>query len=139
MRWTTEEIRYLEEHAHEGTVAVGKALGRSPGSVQIQASRYGVSMQRRWQCPRCGAVVGSPLSTRTGWCKACTKAERSDRIEEEVRELRDEVERNRREDRRRQALYSRKSALMEISNQRKSCENKQLEGQETGGGDDDED
>lgn len=111
MRWTTREIRYMEEHAGDGSRAIAEALGRSDASVRIQASRYGISLKRTWMCPRCGMLVRSPLSAKTGWCQACTKERRRERIAEEVRELEEEVMRNRREDRARQALYSKKSAL----------------------------
>ncbi len=49
MNWTTDEIRYLEEHAGDGAVAVAEHLGRSVVSVQVQASRYGVSLARSWR------------------------------------------------------------------------------------------
>ena len=108
MNWTTAEIRYLEDHAHEGAEAVAEALGRSVGSVRVQASRYGVSLSRRWRCPRCGAVTRRPPSPVTGWCENCTKEERRRRIEDEVRELEAEAERAERENRERQRLYARR-------------------------------
>lgn len=109
MNWTSREIRYLEEHAEDGAEAIAEALGRSKSSVEHQAHRYGVSIRRRWRCPKCGAVTRKPLSSVTGWCANCTKEERRGRIAEEVRELEEEVRRAQREDRERQALYSKKS------------------------------
>lgn len=107
-RWTTGEVRYLDEHAHEGAAAIARALGRSVYSVQQQASTYRISLQIRWHCPRCGHWTRRPLDSRTGWCAVCTKAERRRRYEQEVRELEEEVMREREEDRMRQALYARK-------------------------------
>ena len=114
-RWTSRDIRYLEEHAHEGAAAIATALGRSTESVKWQASRYGISLRKKWHCPRCGQWVHKPLSGRTGWCAACTKAQRRTQLEEEVRELREEVRREREEDRKRQALYSQKNRLKKRS------------------------
>lgn len=37
--WSTSEIRYLEQHAHEGVKAIAFALGRSSKAVESQASR----------------------------------------------------------------------------------------------------
>ena len=105
LKWTTREIKYLEEHAGDGAEAIAKALGRSVRSVDNQARRYGVSLRKSWVCPKCGMRV----SSRTGWCAACTKENRMERIAEEVRELEEEAKRNERIDRERQRLYSRKS------------------------------
>lgn len=109
LKWTTREIKYLEEHAGDGAEAIAKALGRSVRSVDNQARRYGVSLRKSWVCPKCGMRVSKPLSSRTGWCAACTKENRMERIAEEVRELEEEAKRNERIDRERQRLYSRKS------------------------------
>lgn len=111
MNWTSREIRYLEEHAHEGAKAIASALGRSTESVKQQAKQYGISLRRRWHCPKCGLWSFKPLSSRTGWCATCTKAERRIRLEDELWELREEVRRERDEDRRRQAIYSQKNRL----------------------------
>lgn len=111
MNWTTDEIRYLEEHQGEGAMAIAEALGRSESSVEHQAHRYGISLRKRWHCPRCGAITFKPLSTVTGWCANCTKEQRSERIAEEVREMEEEVRRSERENRRRQALYSKKHRI----------------------------
>lgn len=107
--WSTSEIRYLEQHAHEGVKAIAFALGRSSKAVESQASRYGLSLRRVWQCPRCGMRTRKPLSERTGWCSVCTKQERRKRIAQEVAELEEEVRREKAEDRERQRLYSRKN------------------------------
>ncbi len=108
MNWTTEEIRYLEEHQGDGAEAIAEALGRTVISVRVQASRYGIALTPRWRCPRCGMQTRKPLNPVTGWCANCTKEARRDRISEEVRELEEEVSRSEREDRERQRLYSRK-------------------------------
>ncbi len=115
MRWTSRDIRYLEEHAHEGAEAIATALGRSTESVKQQAKQYGISLRRRWHCPKCGHWSFKPLSSRTGWCATCTKEQRRKQLEEEVREMREEVRREREEDRRRQALYSQKNRLKKAS------------------------
>lgn len=111
MRWTTREIRYLEEHASEGAEAIAKALGCSPSAVQWQAHTYGISLRIKWQCPRCGHWVYKPLNPKTGWCAACTKAKRRERLEREVRDMEEEARRERDENRKRQALYSKKSRI----------------------------
>lgn len=108
MRWTSRDVRYMEEHAHEGAKAVAEALGMSVRSVQSQALRYGVSLRRSWLCPKCGMRSSRPLSGRTGWCSACTKESRRAELEERVREIEEEAMRNEREDRARQRLYARK-------------------------------
>lgn len=108
-QWSTRELRYLEEHAGEGAGAVAKALGRSKQSVEVQASRYGISLRKSWLCPKCGMRTSRPLSGRTGWCSVCTKAQRRERMAEEVRELEEEARREEEENRARQCLYSRKS------------------------------
>ena len=84
-RWTMREIRYLEEHANEGSAAIAKALGRSAGAVRIQASHYGISLRKRWHCPKCGHWSCKPLNARTGWCATCTKRDRRAKLEEGLR------------------------------------------------------
>ena len=105
MKWTTGEIKYLEDHAEEGAAAIADALGRSTQSVKAQAKRFGLSLRRAWQCPKCGSRVHTPLSPRTGWCVVCTRELRNERIAEEVRELQEEVMREERVNRERQRLY----------------------------------
>lgn len=109
MKWTSREIRYLEEHAGDGAEEIARALERSVDSVKCQAKRFGVSLRRSWVCPKCGMRVSKPLSSRTGWCSACTKEKRREFLAEQVRDLEEEVRRNEREDKERQRLYSRKS------------------------------
>lgn len=108
MRWTTREIRYLEDHAEDGAKAIAEALGRSVRSVESQARRFGLSLRRAWRCPKCGMSVHTPLSPKTGWCVACTRELRNERIAEEVRELQEEVRREEMVNRERQRLYSAK-------------------------------
>lgn len=109
MKWTSREIKYLEEHAGDGAEAIAGKLGRSVDSVKCQAKRFGVSLRRSWMCPKCGMRVSKPLSSRTGWCAACTKETRCEIIAGQVRDLEEEVRRNERVDRERQRLYSRKA------------------------------
>lgn len=87
MKWTTREIKYLEDHAEDGAEAIAEALGRSVQSVKAQAKRFGLSLRRAWQCPKCGMHVHTPLSPKTGWCQSCTLEHRNERIAEQVREL----------------------------------------------------
>lgn len=110
-RWTTREIRYLEDHAEEGADAIATALGRSTESVRQQAKQYGISLRKKWHCPKCGHWSFKPLSGKTGWRAPCTKAERRHQLEQEVRDLEREVRREQDENRKRQATYSRKSRL----------------------------
>ena len=109
MNWTTDEIHYLEEHAGDGAKEIASALGRTEASVRKQAARYGISLRRRWLCPRCGMVTFRPLSARTGFCSNCTKELRRERIADEVRDMEEEARRQQKEDRERQRLYSRKN------------------------------
>ena len=111
MNWTTDEIRYLEEHQGDGASEIAEALGRTKSSVEHQAHRYGMSLRKRWRCPKCGSVTYKPLSTVTGWCANCTKETRRERIAEEVREMEEEVRRAERENQKRQALYSKKHRI----------------------------
>ena len=111
MNWSVREIRYLEEHAQDGAKEIAEALGRSPESVRQQAKRYGISLRRRWVCPRCGNQTLMPLSEMTGWCSVCTKSSRRGQLERDIQDLREERKRNEEENRKRQALYSRKNRL----------------------------
>lgn len=120
MKWTTREIKYLEDHADDGATAIADALGRSVRSVESQARRFGLSLRRAWQCSKCGRRVHTPLSSRTGWCVACTRELRNERIAEEVRELQEEVRREEAINRERQRLYSAKHrAKKKLKNMRK--------------------
>lgn len=109
MKWTTREIKYLEDHADDGAAAIAERLGRSVQSVKAQAKRFGLSLRRAWRCPKCGRRVHTPLSPKTGWCQSCTLERRNERIAEQVRELQEEVRREESVKRERQRLYSAKS------------------------------
>ena len=108
-QWSTRELRYLEEHAGDGAASIAQALGRSERSVRSQATRYGVSLRRRWLCPNCGHVTYRPLSTVTGWCHVCTMDARRERIAAEVADMEEELRREQAAKRERQRLYSRKN------------------------------
>lgn len=108
MTWTSSEVRYLEEHAGDGAVAIAEALGKTARAVEVQASKYGLSLRRRWICPRCGRQTFKPLSSRTGWCVSCTREQRASEIAEQVRAMEEEVKREDRVNKERQRLYSRK-------------------------------
>lgn len=111
MRWTSREVRYLEEHAHEGCDAIARKLERSPESVRQQAKHYGVSLRTKWWCPHCARWSYKPLSVKTGWCSTCTKAARRQELEDSLHDMREEVMREKQEDRKRQAVYSAKNRL----------------------------
>lgn len=107
-RWSTREIRYLSEHAGDGAEAIAEALDRSVDSVRAQASRCGISLRRRWQCPRCGRMTYQPLNRRTGWCQSCTKEEHVRELKEQALEMREEAVREKKANQERQRWYSRK-------------------------------
>lgn len=111
MNWTTDEIRYMEEHAGEGAASIAEHLNRTVISVKVQASRQGIFLTPRWRCPNCGCLTAKPLNAKTGWCANCTMEARREQIAKDVRELEDEVARRERNDQARQALYSKKSRL----------------------------
>ncbi len=111
MNWTTDDIRYMEEHAGEGAAAIAEHLNRTVISVKVQASRQGIFLTPRWRCPNCGCLTAKPLNAKTGWCANCTMEARREQIAKDVRELEDEVARRERNEKARQALYSKKSRL----------------------------
>lgn len=111
MNWTTDEIRYMEEHAGEGAAAIAEHLNRTVISVKVQASRQGIFLTPRWRCPNCGCLTAKPLNAKTGWCANCTMEARREQIAKDVRELEDEAARRERNEQARQALYSKKSRL----------------------------
>ncbi len=111
MNWTTDEIRYMEEHAGEGAASIAEHLNRTVISVKVQASRQGIFLTPRWRCPNCGCLTAKPLNAKTGWCANCTMEARREQIAKDVRELEDEVARRERNEQARQALYSKRSRL----------------------------
>lgn len=111
MNWTTDEIRYMEEHAEEGAASIAEHLNRTVISVQVQASRQGISLVPKWRCSNCGCLTAKPLNAKTGWCANCTMEARREQIAKDVRELEDEVARRERNEKARQALYSKRSRL----------------------------
>lgn len=108
MTWTSSEVRYLEEHAGDGAEAIAEALGKSVTAIEVQAHRYGLSLRKRWLCPKCGRETFKPLSSRTGWCVSCTREQRAAEIAEQVRAMEEEVRREDKANKERQRLYSRK-------------------------------
>lgn len=111
MNWTTDDIRYMEEHAGEGAASIAEHLNRTVISVKVQASRQGIFLTPRWRCPNCGCLTAKPLNAKTGWCANCTMEARREQIAKDVRELEDEVARRERNEKARQALYSKRSRL----------------------------
>lgn len=109
--WTMRELEYLRDHAGDGGKAIARALGRSYRAVRTQAATYGISLRRRWTCPRCGSRATRPLDPRTGWCRACSMEVRRRELEERTREMEEEAEREEAERKARQALYARRSRL----------------------------
>lgn len=108
MTWTSSEVSYLEEHAGDGAAAIAEALGKSVTAIEVQAHRYGLSLRKRWLCPKCGRETFKPLSNRTGWCASCTREQRAAEIAEQVRAMEEEVRREDKANKERQRLYSRK-------------------------------
>ncbi len=100
---------YLEEHAGDGARSIAQHLGRSEDSVTMQAHRCGLSLRKRQQCPRCGRLTFKPMNRANGWCAECTKEARMRSLAEQVMAMRDEAEREKRNDRERQRHYSAKS------------------------------
>ena len=129
-RWTPAEVSYLTAHANEGAQAVADALGRSVRSVECAASRYRVSLRRRWMCPRCSRVTYVPLSAQTGWCRTCTIEESRDvavmKYREVMREIGREQARILEAKRARQAVYSdtdrKKNELRRLRGEREEIE-----------------
>lgn len=108
-RWTTRELRYLEEHAGDGAESVARALDRSKPSVEWQAKECGLSLRKRAQCPRCGRQTFKPLNKLSGWCAECTKELRMRDLKAQADAMREEAIRRERNDRERQRLYSAKN------------------------------
>lgn len=86
--WTVQEVRTLEQHSHEGIGNLKKLLpGRSEHAIKHTASRYGISLVRRWHCPMCNKETLKPLRPSTGWCEKCSKRYVIERNQERTREL----------------------------------------------------
>ena len=126
-RWKPAEEKYLEDHAGDGARAIAEALGRTEIGVAVHASRIGVSLRKRWLCPRCNRWTYSPLVGWSGWCRKCSIDESADRAAIRNREIRREVEEEKRKVdeamRRRQAIYTdtdrKKGELRRLSERRK--------------------
>lgn len=130
-RWKAHEETYLQEHAGDGAQAIAEALGRSVGSVQVHASRMGVSLFKRWHCPNCGKYTYKPLTKWSGWCRKCSIEASADTAAMKNRRIRQEIDEEmaaiRKEERRRQMLYSdtdrQKKELRKLHELRKRNEN----------------
>ena len=130
-RWKAHEETYLQEHAGDGAQAIAEALGRSVGSVQVHASRMGVSLFKRWHCPNCGKHNFKPLTKWSGWCRKCSIEASADTAAMKNRRIRQEIDEEmaaiRKEERRRQMLYSdtdrQKKELRRLRGARKRNEN----------------
>lgn len=110
MRWTKWEIEYLEKHSTDGAEKIARKLGRSVRSVQVQACRYGISLQKRYFCPNCGSYSFTPLLAKTGWCRCCSLRNSRDSaaiINRKVhKDLEEERRREQEAERQRQSIYS---------------------------------
>lgn len=91
MTWTPRQIRYLDEHAQDGAEKIAKALGMTVNAVQIMVSRRGLSLKKRWVCPKCGSTTTKPLNSITGWCPLCVKKERVRGLRIEAQSIKDEA------------------------------------------------
>ena len=91
--WTTKEIEYVCAHATDGAQAIAQVLGRSEKAVVNIASKYGVSLRRRYFCPSCSRYVLTPLSPKTGWCRVCSIRESRDNAARKNCEIRRELKR----------------------------------------------
>ena len=109
-RWKPHEESYLQEHAGDGAQAIADSLGSTVRSVQCKASSMGISLYRRWHCPKCGHYTFKPLSSWSGWCRRCSIEASADTAALKNRRIRQEVAEERRaikaEERRRQMIYS---------------------------------
>jgi hypothetical protein len=109
-RWKPVEESYLQEHAGDGAQAIADALGRSIPAVKTHASRMGVSLVRRWLCPRCGHWSYREPTKWSGWCRRCSIEESADTAAVKNREIRREIAEERRRidesEHRRQAIYA---------------------------------
>ena len=109
-RWKAHEEAYLQEHAGDGAKAIADALGRTVPSVKTHASRMGVSLYRRWHCPKCGHWTYAPLTKWSGWCRKCSIDESADTAALKNKRIRQQVAEERRRikeaELRRQAIYS---------------------------------
>lgn len=85
-RWTDEEKRYLISHKTDGSARIASALGRTPLSVRIMASRLHVSLKmiESELCPRCGMyrMRKGTAGYRQGLCPVCWEQEKAYAIRE---------------------------------------------------------
>lgn len=82
-RWTTHEITYLRQHRSEGSDAIAEALGRSRYSIQVMASRLGVSLGRLGPgdvCPICQTytIALNSAAAKHGMCVCCYERRKAD-------------------------------------------------------------
>lgn len=89
--WTTEEVRYLAEHAGRLPIReICRELKRSQGSVKMRAKRMGLSLRTpvwgmEW-CDEC-ATWRTSVSERTGRCRVCETRHRAEAHEAACAEL----------------------------------------------------
>lgn len=80
--WTTEEIRYLAEHAGRAPLReICRHLKRPQGAVKMRAKRLGLSLRVPvwglvW-CDEC-ATWRTSVSERTGRCRVCEMRHRTE-------------------------------------------------------------
>ena len=73
-RWTDAEKRYLVAHREDGAHLIAICLHRTPRSVQCQANRMGISLERHVGevCPVCGEFhLRDNRAGRHGMCQTC--------------------------------------------------------------------
>lgn len=80
-RWTDAERRYLSQHRTDGAERIAVALGRTPASVTIEASKLHVSLRVKPGdvCPVCGthSIRQGTSDVRHGMCRTCWEREKA--------------------------------------------------------------
>ena len=77
MRWTTGQAEVISELRFRGAEAIRDAIEqrygihRSVHAVEIYASRLGISLRTRTECPECGDI-DVKINRLTGLCPKCS-------------------------------------------------------------------
>ena len=78
MRWTTGQAEVVSELRYRGAEAIRDAIEqrygvhRSVHAVEIFASRLGISLKARTECPECGNI-DVKINRLTGLCPKCSE------------------------------------------------------------------